>query len=137
MAIPWKLYLTCWFLGASVQSAVFFSFNAVDYFNYFFPESYKPEVYIGVTVGVGATLGAILTVTFQPKTRHLTVLVITQIISAVLLLTEVVIVPLDKGIISTPARFGVILAVILVATVVQNVGGGALYSFVVNYSEDW
>lgn len=130
MPIPWKLYLTCWFLGASVQSAVFFSFNAVDYFNYFFPESYKPEVYIGVTVGVGATLGAILTVTFQPKTRHLTVLVITQIISAVLLLTEVVIVPLDKGIISTPARFGVILAVILVATVVQNVGGGALYSFV-------
>lgn len=130
MPIPWKLYLTCWFLGASVQSAVFFSFNAVDYFNYFFPESYKPEVYIGVTVGVGATLGAILTVTFQPKSSHLTVLVITQIISAILLLAEVVIVPLDKGIISTPARFGVILAVILAATVVQNVGGGALYSFV-------
>lgn len=130
MPIPWKLYLTCWFLGAAVQSAVFFSFNAVDYFNYFFPESYKPEVYIGVTVGVGATLGAILTVTFQPKSSHLTVLVITQIISAILLLAEVVIVPLDKGIISTPARFGVILAVILAATVVQNVGGGALYSFV-------
>lgn len=130
MSIPWKLYLTCWFLGASVQSAVFFSFNAVDYFNFFFPENYKPEVYIGVTVGVGATLGAILTVTFQPKSTHLTVLLITQIISALLLLAEVVIVPLDHGVISTPARFGVILAVILAATVVQNVGGGALYSFV-------
>ena len=130
MPISWKLYLTCWFLGASVQSVVFFSFNAVDYFNYFFPDSYKPEVYIGVTVGVGATLGAILTVTFQPKISHLTILVITQIISAFLLLVEVVIVPLDHGLISTPARFGVILAVILVATVVQNVGGGALYSFV-------
>ena len=59
MAIPWKLYLTCWFLGASVQSTVFFSFNAVDYFNYFFPDNYKPEVYVGVTVGVGASVGAV------------------------------------------------------------------------------
>lgn len=129
MDIPWKIYLTCWFLGASVQSAVFFSFNAVDYFRYFFPENYKPEVYIGAAVGVGATLGAILTVIFQPKTNHLTVLVITQIISAVLLLVEVVIVPLRSAI-SPPVRFGVILGVIFVATVVQNVGGGALYSFV-------
>ncbi|XP_068700918.1 uncharacterized protein [Montipora capricornis] len=128
MSIPWKLYLTCWFLGASVQSAVFFSFNAVDYFNYFFPENYKPEVYIGVVVGVGATLGSFLTVTFQPKSSHLTVLVITQIISALLLVVEVVIVPID--VMKTPARFGVILAVIFAATVVQNVGGGALYSFV-------
>lgn len=130
MAIPWKLYLPCWFLGASVQSAVFFSFNAVDYFNYFFPENYKPEVYIGVTVGVGATLGSFLTVTFQPKSNHLTVLVITQIISALLLIAEVAIVPIGEHLLKTPARFGVILAVIFAATVVQNVGGGALYSFV-------
>lgn len=130
MSISWKLYLTCWFLGASVQSAVFFSFNAVDYYNYFFRGNYKPEVYIGVAVGVGATLGSFLTVTFQPKSSHLTVLVITQIISALLLIAEVVIVPLGESLITTPARFGIILAVIFAATVVQNVGGGALYSFV-------
>ena len=128
MSIPWKLYLSCWFLGASVQSAVFFSFNAVDYFNYFFPENYNPEVYIGVVVGVGATLGSFLTVTFQPKSNHLTVIVITQMISALLLVAEVVIVPID--LMKAPARFGVTLAVIFAATVVQNVGGGALYSFV-------
>lgn len=130
MSIPLKLYFTCWFLGASVQSAVFFSFNAVDYFNYFFPDDYRPEVYIGVTVGVGASAGAILTVTFQPKTTHLSVLLITQTISAVLLVAEVVITPLGSDILSNHVRFGVVLAVIFVATVVQNIGGGALYSFV-------
>ena len=130
MAIPWKLYLTCWFLGASVQSTVFFSFNAVDYFNYFFPDNYKPEVYVGVTVGVGASVGAVLMVTFPPKSSHLTVLLLTLTASVILLVAEVVITPLDTDILSTPARFGSVLAVIFVATVVQNVGGGALYSFV-------
>ena len=133
MAIPWKLYLTCWFLGASVQSTVFFSFNAVDYFNYFFPDNYKPEVYVGVTVGVGASVGAVLMVTFPPKSSHLTVLLFTLTASVILLVAEVVITPLDTGILSTPARFGSVLAVIFVATVVQNVGGGALYSFVGKY----
>lgn len=133
MAIPWKLYLTCWFLGASVQSAMFFSYNAVDYFNYFFPDNYKPEVYVGVTVGVGASVGAVLMVTFPPKSSHLTVLLCTLTASVILLVAEVVITPLDTGILSTPARFGSVLAVIFVATVVQNVGGGALYSFVGKY----
>ena len=130
MAISWKLYLTCWFLGASVQSTVFFSFNAVDYFNYFFPDNYKPEVYVGVTVGVGASVGAVLMVTFPPKSSHLTVLLLTLAASVILLVAEVVITPLDTGILSTQARFGSVLTVIFVATVVQNVGGGALYSFV-------
>ena len=130
MAIPWKLYFTCWFLGASVQSSVFFSFNAVDYFNYFFPDNYKPELYVGVTVGVGASVGAVLVVTFQPKSSHLTVLLLTLSASVILMVAEVVITPLDTGILSTPARFGSVLAVIFVTTVVQNVGGGALYSFV-------
>ena len=130
MEIPWKLYITCWFLGAAVQSAVFFSFNAADYFNYFFPDNYKPEVYVGVTVGVGASFGAMLTVTFPPKSSHLTVLVVTLAASAILLVAEVVITPFDHGLMSTPARFGSVLAVIFVATVVQNFGGGALYSFV-------
>ncbi|XP_020617006.1 uncharacterized protein LOC110054982 [Orbicella faveolata] len=129
MAIPWKLYLTCWFLGASVQSATFFSYNAVDYFNYFFPDNYKPEVYVGVTVGVAASVGALLMVTFPPKSSHLTVLLFTLTASVILLVAVVVITPLDTGILSTPARFGLVLAVIFVATVVQNVGGGALYSF--------
>ena len=129
MAIPWKLYLTCWFLGASVQSTVFFSFNAVDYFNYFFPDNYKPEVYVGVTVGVGASVGAVLMVTFPPKSSHLTVLLLTLAASVILLVAEVVITPLDTGILSTQARFGSVLTVIFVATVVQNVGGGALYSW--------
>ena len=57
-------------------------------------------------------------------------LVITQIISALLLIAEVAIVPIGEHLLKTPARFGVILAVIFAATVVQNVGGGALYSFV-------
>ena len=133
MAIPWKLYFTCWFLGASVQSAVFFSFNAVDYFNYFFPDDYKPEVYVGVTVGLGATAGAVLTVVFQPRRTHLRVLLITQAVSAVLLVAEVLIAPLEEATVSTPVRFGVVLAVIFLATVVQNVGGGALYSFAGKY----
>ena len=133
MAIPSKLYLACWFLGAAVQSAVFFSFNAVDYFNYFFPHNYKPEVYVGATVGVGASAGAVLTVAFQPKRTHLTILFVTQTLSAALLVAEVVITPLDKDIISTPVRFGVVLAVIFLATMIQNVGGGALYSFVGKY----
>ena len=130
MEIPWKLYLTCWFLGAAVQSAVFFTFNAADYFNYFFPDNYKPEVYLGVTVGVGASFGAVLTVVFQPKRSHLTVLLVTLAASAVLLVVEVVITPLNAGVLSTPARFGSVLAIVFVATVVQNVGGGALYGFV-------
>ena len=130
MDIPWKLYFTCWFLGAAVQSAVVFSFNAVDYFNYFFPDNYKPEVYVGVTVGVGACFGAVLTVTFPPRSSHLTVLLVTLTASAILMVAEVVITPLDTGIMSTPARFGSVLTVIFVATVAQNVGGGALYNFV-------
>ena len=130
MEIPWKLYLACWLLGASVQSTVFFSFNAVDYFNYFFPDNYKPEVYVGVTDGVASSVGAVLMVTFPPKSSHLTVLLLALIASVILLVAEVVITPLDTGILSTKARFGSVLAVIFVATVVQNVGGGALYSFV-------
>ena len=130
MAVPWKLYLACWFLGASVQSAMFFNYNAVDYFNYFFPDNYKPEVYVGVTVGVGASVGAVLMVTFPSKSSHLTVLFLTLTASVILLVAEVVITPLDSGILSTPARFGSVLGLIFVATVVQNVGGGALYSFV-------
>ena len=130
MATPWKLYLTCWFLGASVQSTVFFSFNAVDYFNYFFPDNYKPEVYVGMTVAVAASVGAVLVVTFPPKSSHLTVLLLTLIASVILLVAEVVITPLDASILSTPARFGSVLAVIFIETVVQNVGGGALYTFV-------
>lgn len=130
MAIPWKLYLPCWFLGAAVQSAVFFSFNAVDYFNYFFPDDYKPEVYVGVIVGVGASLGAVLTVSFPPRSSHLTVLLVTLSISALLLVAQVVITPLDGGIIGTPARFGAVLALAFAATVVQNIGGGALYNFI-------
>ena len=130
MAAPWKLYLTCWFLGASVQSTVFFSFNAVDYFNYFFPDNYKPEVYVGMTVAIAASVGAVLMVTFPPKSGHLTVLLFTLIASVILLVAEVVITPLDTTILSTPARFGSVLAVIFVETVIQNVGGGALYTFV-------
>lgn len=105
MEIPWKLYLSCWFLGAAVQSAVFFTFNAADYFNYFFPDQYKPEVYLGVTVGVGASLGAVLTVFFQPKRSHLTVLVVTLTVSAILLVIEVVVTPLNANALSNPARF--------------------------------
>lgn len=130
MEIPWKLYLSCWFLGAAVQSAVFFTFNAADYFNYFFPDQYKPEVYLGVTVGVGASLGAVLTVFFQPKRSHLTVLVVTLTVSAILLVIEVVVTPLNANALSNPTRFGSVIAVVFVATVVQNVGGGALYGFV-------
>ena len=122
--------MTCWFLGASVQSSVFFSFNAVDYFNYFFPDNYKPEVYVGVTVNVAASVGAVLMVTFPPKSSHLTVLLITLTVSEILLIAEVVITPLDNGILSTPARFGLVLAIIFAATVSQNVGGGVLYGFV-------
>lgn len=130
MEIPWKLYLSCWFLGAAVQSAVFFTFNAADYFNYFFPDQYKPEVYLGVTVGVGASLGAVLTVFFQPKRSHLSVLVVTLTVSAILLIIEVVVTPLNANALSNPARFGSVIAIVFVATVVQNVGGGALYGFV-------
>ena len=130
MPIPWKLYLPCWFLGPAVQSAVFFSFNAVDYFNYFFPDDYKPEVYVGVIVGVGASLGALLTVSFPPRSSHLTVLLVTLSISAPLLVAQVVITPLDGGIMGTPARFGAVLALAFAATVVQNIGGGALYNFI-------
>lgn len=130
MEIPWKLYLSCWFLGAAVQSAVFFTFNAADYFNYFFPDQYKPEVYLGVTVGVGVSLGAVLTVFFQPKRSHLTVLVVTLTVSAILLVIEVVVTPLNANALSNPTRFGSVIAVVFVATVVQNVGGGALYGFV-------
>ena len=125
----WKLYLTCWFLGASVQSATYFSYNAVDYFNYFFPDNYKPEVYVGVTVGVAASVGAVLVVTFPPRSSHLTVLFFTLTASVILMVAEVVITPLDTRILSSPARFGLVLAVIFAATVSQNVGGGALYSF--------
>ena len=128
MAIPVKLYIACWFLGASVQSAVFFSFNAVDYFNFFFPDHYKPEVYVGVTVGVAASAGAILTVAFPPRGRHFTVLLLTQVISAILLVVEVVLTPQEQ--MSTPLRFGLVLAVIFLAAIVQNIGGGALYDFV-------
>ena len=130
MAVPWKLYLTCWFLGASVQSATYFSYNAVDYFNYFFPDNYKPEVYVGVTVGVAASVGAVLVVTFPPRSSHLTVLLFTLTASVILMVGEVVITPLDTCILSTPVRFGLVLAVIFAATVSQNVGGGALYIFV-------
>ena len=130
MEIPWKLYFTCWFLGASVQSAMFYSYNAVDYFNYFFPDNYKPEVYVGATDGVGGSVGAVLMVTFPPKSSHLTVLLLTLTASVFLLAAEVVITPIDTNNLSTPARFGLVLAVIFVAAVAQNVGGGALYSFV-------
>ena len=57
-------------------------------------------------------------------------LVVTLAASAILLVAEVVITSFDHGIMSTPARFGSVLALIFVATVVQNFGGGALYSFV-------
>ena len=133
MEISWKLYLACWLLGASVQSTVFFNYNAVDYFNYFFPDNYKPEVYVGVTDGVASSVGAVLMVTFPPKSSHLTVLLLALIASVILLVAEVVITPLDTDILSTPARFGLVLAVIFVASVAQNVGGGALYSFVGKY----
>ena len=128
MVIPAKLYIACWFLGASVQSAVFFSFNAVDYYNFFFPDDYKPEVYIGVTVGVAASAGSILTVLFPPRGKHFTVLLFTQIFSAILLIVEIVLTPMDD--LSTPLRFGLILAVIFLAAIAQNYGGGALYDFV-------
>ena len=128
MAIPAKLYIACWFLGASVQSAVFFSFNAVDYFNFFFPDDYKPEVYIAVTVGVAASAGSILTVLFPPRGKHFTVLLFTQIFSAILLIVEIVLTPMDD--LSTPLRFGLVLAVIFLAAIIQNYGGGALYDFV-------
>ena len=123
MEIPWKLYLSCWFLGAAVQSAVFFTFNAADYFNYFFPDQYKPEVYLGVTVGVGASLGAVLTVFFQPKRSHLTVLVVTLTVSAILLVIEVVVTPLNANALSNPTRFGSVIAVVFVATVVLRLSG--------------
>ena len=128
MPIPAKLYIACWFLGASVQSAVFFSFNAVDYYNFFFPDDYKPEVYIGVTVGVAASAGSILTVLFPPRGKHFTVLLFTQIFSAILLIVEIVLTPMDS--LSTPLRFGLVLAVIFLAAIIQNYGGGALYDFV-------
>ncbi|CAB3989336.1 Hypothetical predicted protein [Paramuricea clavata] len=131
MAIPKMLYMACWFLGASVQSAVFFSFNAVDYFNFFFPKHYKPEVYVAVTVGVAASAGAILTVVFPPRGKHFTVLLLTQVISAILLVVVVILTPLEN--MSTPLRFGLILAVIFLAAIIQNVGGGALYDFVGNH----
>ncbi|XP_028412174.1 equilibrative nucleotide transporter 7-like [Dendronephthya gigantea] len=127
MASRIKLYIACWFIGASVQSAVFLSFNAVDYFNYFFSD-YKPEVYISVTAGVAASAGAILTVLFPPRGKHFTVLFLTLIISAILLVVEVVLTPLEE--ISTQLRFGLILAVIFLAAITQNFGGGALYDFV-------
>ncbi len=117
-----NVVMSCVFLGAFVQSAVFFSFNAVDYFNFFFPEHYKPEVYVGATVGVAASAGAILTVIFPPREKHFTVLLLTQVISGILLVFEVILTPLDT--ISTPLRFGLILAVILLASIVQNFGGG-------------
>ena len=123
MEIPWKLYLSCWFLSAAVQSAVFFTFNAADYFNYFFPDQYKPEVYLGVTVGVGASLGAVLTVFFQPKRSHLTVLVVTLTVSAILLVIEVVVTPLNANALSNPTRFGSVIAVVFVATVVLRLSG--------------
>ena len=109
---------------------MFFSYNAVDYFNYFFPDNYKPEVYVGVTDGVGGSVGAMLMVTFPPKSSHLTVLLLTLTASVILLVAEVVITPLATNILSTSVRFGLVLAVIFVAAVAQNVGGGALYSFV-------
>ena len=109
---------------------MFFNFNAVDYFNYFFPDNYKPEVYVGVTVSVAASVGAVLVVTFPPKSSHLTVLLLTLIASVILLVAEVVITPLDTSIISIPARFSLVLTVTFFAVVAQNVGGGALYSFV-------
>ena len=69
-------------------------------------------------------------VTFPPKSSHLTLLLLTMIASVILLVTEVVITPLDTNILSTPARIGLVLAVTFLAVVAQNVGGGALYSFV-------
>lgn len=129
MAFSWKVYLSCWFLGAAVQSAVFFSFNAVDYFNFFFPDAYKPEVYIGVTVGVGASLGAVLTVCFPPKKHNLRVLLATLIISAAILIAEVIATPL-RHVMTDETRFGILLALVFLATVVQNFGGGALYNFI-------
>ena len=83
---------------------MFFSFNAVDDFNFFFPEHYKPEVYVGATVGVAASAGGILTVIFPPREKHFTVLLLTQVISGILLVFEVILTPLDT--ISTPLRFG-------------------------------
>lgn len=128
-AFSWKVYLSCWFLGAAVQSAVFFSFNAVDYFNFFFPDDFKPEVYIGVTVGVGASLGAVLTVCFPPKKHSLRVLLATLIISAFILIAEVLVTPL-RHLMKDETRFGILLALVFLATVVQNFGGGALYNII-------
>ena len=114
-----------------MQSAVFFSFNAVDYFNFFFPGDYKPELYIGVTVGVAASAGAILSVVFRPRGKHFTMLLLTQLISAILLVVEVILTPMES--MSTSLRFGLVLAVIFLAAIIQNVGGGALYDFVGKY----
>ena len=130
MAATWKLYISCWFLGAAVQSAVFFSFNAVDYFNFFFPDNYKPEVYIGVTVGVGASIGAVLTVLFPPKKKSLHVLLATLITSAVVLIVQVIITPLPASTMKDEVRFGFLLGLVFFATVFQSVGGGALYNFI-------
>lgn len=129
MSAPVKLYLACWFLGAAVQSAVFFTFNAVDYFNFFFPNNYKPEVYIGVVIGVGASLGATITVLISLRNNLLKVVLIALIASAVILVAEVVVTP-QTDLIKQEVRFGSLLALVFVATVIQNIGGGALYNFV-------
>ena len=46
-------------------------FNAVDYFNFFLPNDYKPELYVRVTVGVAACAGAVLTLILLRRGKNL------------------------------------------------------------------
>ena len=125
METPWKLYLTCGFLGAAVHSPWLFIINAADYFNYFFSDDYKQIlVYGAVAAGVSASLVALIMESFQLKPNGLTSLTVTLPISAVMLASQIVITPMS--ILPDEVRFGCVLTANFVAGVVQGVGRTAL-----------
>ena len=125
METPWKLYLTCVFLGAAVNSPCLFIINAADYFNYFFSDDYKQIlVYGAVAAGVSASLVALIMESFQLKPNGLTSLSVTLPISAVMLASQMVITPMST--LPEEVRFGCVLTANFVAGVVQGVGRTAL-----------
>ena len=125
METPWKLYLTCGFLGAAVHPPWLFLINAADYFNYFFSDDYKQIlVYGAVAAGVSASLVALIMESFQLKPNGLTSLSVTLPISAVMLAVQMVVTPLFS--LPDEVRFGCVLAANFVTGVLQGVGRTAL-----------
>jgi len=121
------VYFLVWCLGAGGQSITFATYNAVDYFNYFFP-FYDPLFYFGLVLAIALPLGVGTTLLYKPKSYKtlvffysgMGIFVALQCIACTLIGYDVI-----------SAKLGYALAIVFLsfASILQSIADGILYDF--------